>query len=159
MKQLLLTMVSILVLGASNNALAAGDAGCGLGSVIWSKNSKLLQLFAVTTNGTFGSQTFGITSGTSGCTSSSFVNREQQVESFVAANENSLKNDMAKVQGETLATLALLSGCQDDSSQAEFSALMKKNFSDLMVNENTAAQKAAKISTYQKQANVCVSMN
>jgi hypothetical protein len=159
LKKLLLSALSILVIGASNNAFAAGDAGCGLGSIIWSKNSKLLQLFAVTTNGSFGSQTFGITSGTSGCSASSLVNREQQIESFVAANENNLKNDMAKGQGETLTTLAALSGCQDDSSQAEFSALMKKNFSDLMVNQNTAAQKAAKISTYQKQANVCVSMN
>ena len=46
----------------------ANNVGCGLGSeIISDKNSVLMQIVAVTTNGTSGNQTFGITSGTSGC--------------------------------------------------------------------------------------------
>ena len=44
-----------------------GDAGCGLGSILFGAKPGFVQVFAATTNGTFGSQTFGITTGTSNC--------------------------------------------------------------------------------------------
>ncbi len=43
MKALLVAAIFSLF---GTSAFAAGDAGCGLGSMIISKNSKLLQLFA-----------------------------------------------------------------------------------------------------------------
>ena len=56
---------------ASAPALAEyGMAGCGLGSIVskelqWQNGSS--QILAATTNGTVGSQTFGITTGISNC--------------------------------------------------------------------------------------------
>ena len=49
---------------------ARQNTGCGLGTVLWGEkadNSILSQTLQATTNGTFGTQTFGITSGTLEC--------------------------------------------------------------------------------------------
>ena len=69
MKKLLLTIAAVATSAAlSVNAQAADSTGCGLGSLAWrGQKGPIPQLFAVTTNGTFGNQTFGISSGTSGC--------------------------------------------------------------------------------------------
>jgi hypothetical protein len=83
MKKLL--MVAVLLLGSQ--AFAAGDAGCGLGSLIISKNSKALQIFAITTNWSFLSQPLGITSGTSNCSASSIVMNDKEIQYFVEVNQ------------------------------------------------------------------------
>jgi hypothetical protein len=47
----------------------ANSTGCGLGTIIFEGQKGIApQVLAVTTNGTSGNQTFGITSGTLGCT-------------------------------------------------------------------------------------------
>src|SRR6185437_5312461 len=51
--------------------------GCGLGKLAWSDydHPKSIgpQVMMATTNGTFGSQTFGISSGTAGCTNDGVI--------------------------------------------------------------------------------------
>jgi len=42
-----------------------GMAGCGIGSIVFADKPGMIQIIAATLNGTAGSQTFGITSGTS----------------------------------------------------------------------------------------------
>ena len=49
----------------SGGAAKYGPAGCGLGSMIFDPDSGFTQIFAATTNGTSGNQTFGISTGTS----------------------------------------------------------------------------------------------
>ena len=44
-----------------------GTAGCGLGSMIFGDQKGAIQILAATTNSIFGTQTFGITTGTSNC--------------------------------------------------------------------------------------------
>src|SRR5947207_15915430 len=44
----------------SGGAAKYGPAGCGLGSLIFDADSGWTQIFAATTNGTSGNQTFGI---------------------------------------------------------------------------------------------------
>ena len=46
---------------------AYGPAGCGLGSIVMGSKPGFMQVFAASTNGCSGSQTFGITTGTSNC--------------------------------------------------------------------------------------------
>jgi hypothetical protein len=61
---------SFVIAGAAFAGQAADNTGCGLGTVLWgdkADNSVISQSFQATTNGTFGNQTFGITSGTLGC--------------------------------------------------------------------------------------------
>jgi hypothetical protein len=96
--------------------LAAGNhpmAGCGLGYLLLSNkdNTKVTQVLGGTTNGTFGSQTFGISSGTSGCTEDGAVKFARATEVFAEVNLESLRREMAAGQGEYVNTFAsLLSG-------------------------------------------------
>lgn len=131
--------VLVLLFGFASTAFATGDAGCGLGSLVISKNSKGLQLLAATTNGTFGSQTFGITSGTSNCSSSGIVMNDKQIEYFVEVNQEDLKREMAQGRGEKLSTLAALHGCSNDAAVAAFGAKAQSSFEKIVPSSSTTA--------------------
>jgi hypothetical protein len=117
-------VIAILALSlASLPALAGdyGDAGCGLGSLVWGSNKgKLAQICAATTNATSYSQTFGITTGTSKCTSSGFVKAEHEQEYFANVNRDALYQEMAAGHGETVAGLAALMGCENVKAFSTF---------------------------------------
>lgn len=133
------SLLVILGLTVGSFAYAAGDAGCGLGSLIISKNSKLLQLFAVTTNGTFGSQTFGITSGTSNCSSSGLVMNEKEIEYFVEVNQDDLSREMAQGHGGKLETLAALHGCVSPTAAQAFGAKAQAQYEEILPSAKTSA--------------------
>src|SRR5437868_14162189 len=103
MKKLLtLSMVAALL---PSFALASGNqpmAGCGLGYLLLSNkdNSKVTQVLGATTNGTFGTQTFGISSGTSGCTEDGAVKLTKATEVYAEVNLDTLRREMAMGQGE-----------------------------------------------------------
>lgn len=63
--------------------------GCGLGKLAWAdfKREKDIapQVLMATANGTFWSQTFGISFGTSGCTNDGKVWAERKIEVFMSA--------------------------------------------------------------------------
>ena len=88
--------------------------GCGLGKFAWAdyKNQKKIapQVMMATTNGTFGSGTFGISSGTSGCTNDGQVMADQKTTMFALLNFENLTQEMAQGKGEHLASLATLMG-------------------------------------------------
>lgn len=129
----------ITVLFMSSFAMAAGDAGCGLGSLIITKNSKLLQLFAATTNGSTGTQTLGITFGTSNCSANGIVQNDKQIQYFVEVNQEELTREMAQGHGEKLSTLAALNGCASDSQISAFNAKAQANFSTIVPAAKTSA--------------------
>ena len=109
--------------------------GCGLGKLAWSdfKRQKDIapQVLMATTNGTFGSQTFGISFGTSGCTNDGKVWAEHKTEVFVAATIENLAGDMARGQGEHLTSLAILLGVPTDHQQI-FSTLVQERYRELI---------------------------
>ncbi|NUN05062.1 MAG: DUF3015 family protein [Bdellovibrio sp.] len=117
----------------------AGDAGCGLGSVIISKNSKGLQLLAMTTNGSLLTQPLGITSGTSGCSASGLVMNEKEVQYFVEVNQEELSREMAQGHGEKLYTLASMKGCSNEVSQKAFGTFTQNSYSRILPAANTSA--------------------
>ncbi len=86
-----------------------GYAGCGLGSIIWGRQSG--QLFAATTNSIFYNQALAITFGTSNCDAGPEGTSHRQKLQFVAVNYHSLKQEMAQGEGENLRTLAVLLEC------------------------------------------------
>ena len=107
-----------MAFGASSAAFAQGYgmAGCGLGSLVFGNdNSMVKQILAATTNGTFGSQTFGITTGTSNCTPGGGAGG---VAVFVEANREALAKDISRGSGETLVSLTSISGCTDSKKVA-----------------------------------------
>lgn len=102
----------VLGMGLSGNAWAKrnyGTAGCGLGSQLMGPSGG--QISAATTNGSFGSQTFGISFGTSNCLPSKELAVVLKQEQFLAANLNTLQKEMAQGSGETLSAFADLLGC------------------------------------------------
>jgi hypothetical protein len=106
-------MGTLLVAGTAAAEPKYGAAGCGLGSMLFSPNSGFLQIFAATTNGISGNQTFGITSGTSNC--SNPEGGKESAKAFVETNRQALAKDIARGQGETIQSLAQLAGCKDSS--------------------------------------------
>lgn len=87
-----------------------GSAGCGLGSLLFEPSNEITQIFAATTNGTSGTQTFGITSGTSNCDGSGYSGGSAAV--FVETNRSALAKDAARGKGATIAGLTSVAGCK-----------------------------------------------
>ena len=73
-----------------------------------------------TTNGTFGAQTFGLSSGTSGCTNDGKIFASEKVNVFTALNFDNLSQEMAQGQGEHLTSLATLMGIPEENHQDFF---------------------------------------
>lgn len=113
---------------------------CGWGSKVFENQSGIApQVLAATTNGTFGNQTFGITSGTSGCTQDGTVSSNWKVSMFLDGNMNKLARDMSVGQGEALESLASLIGIED-SQKAAFYHLTKANFSHIFSSASVTAE-------------------
>ena len=70
-KSVKITMAAFVALSLSApvavSANGYGAAGCGLGAIVFGSKPGMIQVLAATTNATFYSQTFGITTGTSEC--------------------------------------------------------------------------------------------
>jgi Protein of unknown function (DUF3015) len=125
-------------------AQAAGNPdngpGCGLGKLAWmdyaSQKQIAPQVMMATTNGTFGSQTFGISSGTSGCTNDGVIMKNKHV-SLTSATFEDLGQEMAQGRGEHLASLATLLGIAEEHQPAFF-ALVQENYTTLMESGRTS---------------------
>ena len=84
------------------------------------------QVLGATTNGTFGAQTFGISTGTSGCTNNGQIVKNEQVNVFASINFENLSQEMAQGQGEHLVSLATLLGIPAEDQPAFFSLAQEK---------------------------------
>jgi hypothetical protein len=131
----------VALLGASPaQAAPYGMAGCGLGSVIFGNSGGIIQIFAATTNGTFGSQTFGITTGTSNCVGGG--SSEASTKAYVQTNREAISKDIARGSGETIVGLAKVAGCADAKAvgstlQSRFNTIFPhEKVSDAQVSES-----------------------
>lgn len=150
MKKLLL-IATLSLVSSVVMAKSYGPAGCGLGSVVLGDSKGLLMnVFAATTNGTSGNQTFGMTSGTSNCDVSSKTKVASVV--FVEANKVALANDISRGEGETLASLDRIYGC---TNHAEIGKVLKSNYSNIFAVDNADAING-QIEGLIKTNNVCM---
>ena len=102
MKKVLSFIATITVIASfsSVDSFAAGNAGVGFGAELFKgKSGKFFELLAVTTNGTSCSQTFAITSGTSGYKEGAVI-AMNDTEIFIAKNMDNLATDIARGEGE-----------------------------------------------------------
>ncbi len=135
MKKLL--AISLFLAGSSAFAAGNSNTGCGLGSMlIPEQNSVATQVLAATSNGTFGNQTFGITSGSLNCTKPYKLVMNDRAQKFVADNMDTLAVEVASGEGESLDTLLSLIDVKD-SSLAK--AKLKANYSKIYANENVSS--------------------
>lgn len=133
----------ILVLAALGavgvQKVQAQDSGCGAGGYIIQKNSKVLQLLAVTTNHSFLSQEFGITSGTSGCSASGIVMNDRAAEYFAEVNLKDITREMAQGKGEKLSAFTALYGCSV-KGQKDLSDVLQKDFDQYVSHSEISAK-------------------
>jgi len=138
MKRVLIAVVLTLVCsGAAYAASARANTGCGLGSILWENKadgSVASQSLQATTNGTFGNQTFGITSGTLGCGQPGKVVQNDHLNRFVKSNMDNLARDIAQGRGETLDTFAELLQIPAEN-RATFAAQLQGNFDKVFTSE------------------------
>jgi hypothetical protein len=128
----------IIALLISSIAIARADSstGCGLGSMIWKQNSIVSALFRGTTNHSFSSQLFGITTGTSGCSQHSIVKRDMYPVYYAEANLPELRIEMAQGQGEYLTTFAQVLGCTPEA-QVQFMKWAQGSYSSMFSSSKT----------------------
>jgi len=124
---------------ANNTNIAGyGTAGCGLGSMLFGRQTGMIQVLAATTNGVFGSQTFGISSGTSNCTDTG--GGVASTKSFVETNKEALAKDISRGQGDTIVGLSALAGCQDSKVVG---SVLQSNFASIFPSAAVTGPKAA----------------
>mgnify|MGYP001248605674 FL=1 len=144
-RKLLVVVGAVLFASQAGLAMAANPdtgPGCGLGKLAWAdfKNQKNIapQVMMATTNGTFGSNTFGISSGTSGCTNDGQVWADQKTTMFALLNFENLTQEMAQGKGEHLASLATLMGIPDEHHAAFFSLTQERYTSLVQAGETSS---------------------
>jgi hypothetical protein len=133
MKKFIVSVAAVAALSSVAFAGVNSQTGCGLGSmIIKDDSSAVLLALQATTNGTSGNQTFGITSGTSGCKKTKFVMNER-AEEFVASNMDQLAKEIAMGHGESVDTLAELLAVEDKEA---FASALQANYNSIYSADN-----------------------
>ena len=134
MKKVLLTAALTLICASA--AYADHNTGCGLGSLLWAgkADSTVSQSLQATTNGTFGNQTFGITTGTLGCNTPAKFVKSEELNRFVKSNMDSLATDIARGHGENLDAFAELLQVPVEK-RTEFAAKLQGNFAKVFTSD------------------------
>ena len=151
-KQIHLAFTTVfLFFGTIGMAIAAhsdNGPGCGLGKLAWgdypNQQDVGPQVLMSTTNLTFGSQSFGISSGTSGCTSNGVLVQEEKVNVFATANFDNISQEMAQGQGEHLTALAMLMDIPIDQHPVLFTKAQEK-YARLLQSGKTSPQTVVQV--------------
>lgn len=99
-----------------------GMAGCGLGSIVFGEQGGMVQVIAATLNNT-GYQTIAISVGTSNCSEKGIFG---QTTDYISTNKVALESDLARGEGETLASLSVLMECENSG----FSSDLRKHYTE-----------------------------
>ena len=114
-----------------------GMAGCGLGSLVI-KTDNIMQIFAVTLNGT-GFQTIAISSvHSSNCTPAKADQAREEQEVFIAANMRALEEDVTSGGGDYAHAFAEVLGCGGTTEYAEFLETSRANYRDIFASADPA---------------------
>ncbi len=131
-------LIAVVLSAVPAIAFADSVGGCGWGSKLFDGQSGVIpQILAVTTNGSSGNQTFGISTGTSGCTQDGAVKSAWKTAMFIDGNKERLARDMSIGNGETLDSLAHLIGVRDEH-RATFNRVVRENLSRIFPSDNAA---------------------
>ena len=122
---------------ANTNSNGYGMAGCGLGSMLFGRQPGMVQILAATTNATFGTQTFGISSGTSNCTD--MGGGPGSARSFIETNRDAVAKDISRGQGETISSLSALAGCPDSR---QVGAVLQSDFAKIFPSAQVSGSQA-----------------
>lgn len=140
-------ILGCIVLAAASTAMsttafadAAGGNNCGWGNMLFQGQSGPAPHFlATTTNGTSGNATFGMTSGTNGCSTAGKLTYGGK--SLLAAIMTEFSEDVAAGNGEALNAVAVMMGVEQQDRQT-FAEVTHSNFKVIFPSENTTAEEA-----------------
>ena len=137
-------LVAVVAVAALFPAVAIAQqnnvGSCGWGSKVFDGQSGIApQALAGITNATFGNQTFGVTTGTSGCTQDGVVRSTWKTAMFIDGNKERLARDMSVGSGEALDSLAHLLGVEA-ADRAAFNRVTRDNMQRIFPSENAGTE-------------------
>jgi len=133
-------ITGLILISASSvvNAGAAGGDGCGWGQALFEGQSgPAPHILGATTNATFGNNTFGMTTGTNGCSTSGTLSYGGQ--NVITSIMNEFSEDVARGEGDALDTVAVVYGVSQQD-RATFAKVMHENFTALFPSEDVTAE-------------------
>lgn len=132
----------MLLLGASMSASAVAPGGpdCGWGNMLFEGQAGLpSHVVASITNGTSGNATFGMTSGTNGCSSDGALTYGGESWIKLSAMMDEFSEDVARGHGEALDAVAVLVGVKPEHRE-RFARTLHANFSTLFPHQDVTAE-------------------
>ena len=135
-------LLAVVLLGVSYMAMAAAPGGpnCGWGNLLFRGQSGLpSHLVAVTTNGTSGNATFGMTSGTNGCSTDGKLTYGGKDMIDVSSIMDEFSEDVARGNGDAMNAIAAMIGVEQKDREV-FAQAMHENFAMIFPSENVTAQ-------------------
>lgn len=127
-------IAAVVLAGASTTALAEapGGPGCGWGNMLLEGQSGLpVHLLATIINGTSGNATFGMTTGTNGCSTAAKLSYNgKSLLGMTPGMMDEIAADAAVGDGDALTALAVVLGIQPED-RAAFKALTREHFTAL----------------------------
>ena len=132
-------ITGLVLLSASSVASAAAPGGpnCGWGNMLFDGQSGLgAHIIASITNGTSGNNTFGMTTGTNGCSTSDTLTYGGK--SMVSSIMGEFSEDVARGEGDAMDTVAVVYGVEKQDRET-FAKVMHENFAVIFPNEDVTA--------------------
>ncbi len=132
--------IAFTAASASSFAVAPGGEDCGWGNMLFEGQSGLgSHLVASITNGTSGNASFGMTSGTNGCTTEGTLTYGGKPMINLGAVMDEFSEDVARGDGEVLAAVAVSLGVAAED-RAHFKQVMHRNFDTLFPRADVTAR-------------------
>jgi hypothetical protein len=136
-----LAVAAMLGLSTSAMAEAPGGPNCGWGNMLLEGQSGLgAHIVASIINGTSGNATFGMTTGTNGCSSSGTLTYGGK--SLIGAVMDEFGEDVARGDGEALTAVAVAMGIPEQDRPL-FKAVMHDNFATLFPSADVTAEQVS----------------
>lgn len=132
------TLIGLIL--ASSSAMtfagAAGGDGCGWGQALFKGQSGTAShVLAITTNGSTGNNTIGVTLGTNGCSSKGTLSYGGKEMVNVSALMDEFSEDVARGDGEVLTAVAVSLGVKPEHRD-HFKTAMHENFDALFPSQD-----------------------
>ncbi len=136
-------LIVTALLGASATAMAEAPGGpnCGWGNMLMDGQSGLgAHTVASLTNGTTGNATFGMTTGTNGCSANGTLTYGGK--SLIGAVMDEFSEDVARGDGEALTAVAVSMGV-NEADRPLFKQVMHDNFATLFPSAGVTADQVS----------------
>ena len=138
MKKIIAGLILASASSVANAGAAGGDGGCGWGQALFEgQTGAAPHVLAGITNVTTGNNTFGMTTGTNGCSTTGTLSYGGK--NVVSSIMNEFSEDVARGEGEALNTVAVVYGV-DTQDRDTFAKVMHENFATIFPSEDVTAE-------------------